>query len=160
MAVQVETRTIGDVTYRVTQLTALKGRALFARLIRFVGPSVAAAVGSGNVKSLLDMDVGGILEQFSSRVTDEELGYFCDVLGSCTEIVGDNGATQALNKSVFDIHFAGRLLDMFKWMGFALEVNFADFLSVLKRIQGERSTAPASPVSPSQPLSTGTSGGS
>lgn len=155
MAIQSDKRTIGEHTYRVTQLTALKGRALFTRLVRFLGPAAAGALGSR--RGLGALDKGALMSDLATRVTDEELGYFCDVLGECTEIIGASGKAERLDRELFDVHFAGRMLDMFKWLQFALEVNFADFLSVLRRIPDASSTAPAMPQSPSPPASTGTS---
>lgn len=156
MAVKTEDRTIGEHTYRVTQLTALKSRALFARLVRFVGPAAAAALGGG--RRLSQLNVGELVSDIAGRVSDEELGYFCDVLGSCTEIVGSNGALVRLDRNVIDFHFAGHLLDMFTWMAFALEVNYSDFLSAWKRTPGAASMAPVSGPSPSPTASTGTFG--
>lgn len=158
MAVKTEDRVIGEHTYRVTQLTALKARALFARLVRFVGPAAATVVGAGRKVSLGEL--GSILGDLSERVTDDELGWFCDRLGECSYIVGDGGRTQQLERAIIDIHFAGALLDMFKWMAFALEVNFADFLSELKRTQAAASMAQGKPESKSPQVSTGTSGAS
>lgn len=158
MAVKTEERRIGDHTYRVTQLTALKARALFARLVRFIGPAAATAIGAGQLPSMGDL--GGMLGELTERVSDDELGWFAARLGECSYLVGDNGKVLQLEPSVVDLHFAGALLDMFKWMAFALEVNFADFLSVLKRTQAAASTAPANQASRSPLDSTGTSTGS
>lgn len=155
MAVKTEDRTIGAHTYRVTQLTALKARALFARLVRFIGPAAATALGGG--RKLSQLDLGSLLSDLTERVTDEELGYFCDVLGSCSELVGTNGKTVALDREILDVHFAGALLDMFKWLAFALEVNFADFLTELKRTQAAASMAQVRAESKSPLVSTGTS---
>lgn len=160
MALLTEDKQIGEHTFRVTQLTGIEGRKLFARLVRFVGPAIAGAVSSGRLKSLLDinLDVGSLMGQLADKFTDDELDFFCKKLGACTELVGDNGKTTKLDLNIQDVIFAGHLFDMFKWMAFALEVQFSDFLSELKRIQAAKSTAPASDASTSLPVLTGTSG--
>lgn len=158
MAVKTEERRIGDHTYRVTQLTALKARALFARLVRFVGPAAATAIGAGMKINMSQL--GSLLSELTERVSDDELGWFAARLGECSYLVGDNGKALQLEPSVVDMHFAGSLLDMFKWMAFALEVNFADFLSELKRTQAVASMVPGNPESKSPSASTGTSTGS
>lgn len=159
MALGVEERQIGEHVYRVTQLTALKGRALFARLIQFLGPAVAGAVSSGNLSSILNMDVGALVGMLADKFTDNELAYFCTQLGSCSEIVVEDRA-QKLTNDIIDIHFGGKLLEMFKWMGFALEVQFSDFLSELKRIQVAALAVKAKSAQKSPADSIGTSGGS
>lgn len=157
MALGVDERQIGEHTYRVTQLTTLKARALFARLVQFLGPGVATAISSGNVSSILNMDIGALVGSLADKFTDNELAYFCTQLGSCSEIVVD-GKTQTLTNAIIDVHFAGHLLDMFKWMAFALEVQFSDFLSEWKRIQAAALEAKAKSVQNSPAASTGTSG--
>jgi tail assembly chaperone len=99
-----------------------------------------------------------MVTDFCERLSDDELGYFCETLGSCTEIVGD-ASSATLTTQLQDVHFAGHLLDMFKWLAFALEVNYADFLSAIKATQVAKSPAAVvSAASQSPSLSTGTSG--
>lgn len=158
MSMGVEDRQIGDRTFRVLQLPALKARALFARLVQFLGPAVAGAVSSGNMSALLNMDVGALVGTLSEKFTEEELSYFGKVLGGCTQLVGDNGNTAVLDEKLQDVVFAGNILQMFKWMGFALEVQFSDFLSELKRIQAVALAAKEKSAQKSPAASTGTSG--
>lgn len=155
MAVKTDTRQIGEHKYRVTQLPGLKARELFTRIVRLIGPAAAAAVGSG--RGLSRFDLGELFGSLTSRITDDELGHFCTVLGECTELLGSNGAATKLDTTLQDVHFAGELLNMFKWLQFALEVNFADFLSVWRRTQAAESTAQTSAASRSPQASTGTS---
>jgi hypothetical protein len=163
MAVQTETRVIGGRTYRVTQLTALKARALFVRLIKMVGPMAAALLGTGNARGFLDMDgkeVGPMIVSFCERISDEELDYFCSVLGEQSQVINERGEGATLARNIIDVEFAGRLMDLFKWLTFALEVNFSDFLSVAKAIPAAKSKGRTSEPLPFREGSTGTSGAS
>jgi hypothetical protein len=156
MAVKSDTRTIGEHTYRVTQLTALKSRALFVRLVKLLGPAVVTVIGSGvNVNRA---QLGGLLSELFTRLSDDELAYFCNVLGACTEVLGPGGAVVIDSPAMIDVHFAGRLLDMFKWLRFALEVQFSDFLSAAKATLAAGSTAQGTAPSASPSASTGTFG--
>jgi hypothetical protein len=157
MAVKSEERTIGEHTYRVTQLTALKSRELFSRLVRLLGPGVAAMVSAG--QGISRSQISQMLGEISQRVTDDELDHFCRVLGSSSQIVAAGNAV-TLDKEVIDVHFAGQLFNLFKWLAFALEVNYSDFLSVFARMQAAVSAAAAKSPSPSPPASIGTFGAS
>jgi hypothetical protein len=161
MAVQTETRVIGGRNYRVTQLTALKARALFVRLVKMVGPMVAALLGSGNARGFLEMEgkeLGPMIVNFCERISDEELDFFCSVLGEQSQIVNERGEGAIMTRNIIDVEFAGRLMDLFKWLAFALEVNFTDFLSAAKAIPVGKSKAPVSDPLPFREASIGTSG--
>lgn len=106
-----ETRTIGENTYIVAQLGALKGRTVFAKLLKVAGPLMA----------------GGDLSAVS-HIPDEALGEFCDAFASCTQVkIGDK---QPNLSDIFDVHFAGCYDEMLAWLGFCIELNFG---SVLKK---------------------------
>jgi hypothetical protein len=164
MGLKQETRSIGKYKYRVTQLPALKARALFVRLTKALGPVLGTAlegIGPVTLRGMLGLNgatLGLLINEASTRLTEEDLTYFCDVLGESSELLGESGRGERLTESVQNIHFGGQLLQMFKWMGFALEVNFSDFLDGLKSLKAEKSTGRESSASPSPTDSTGTSG--
>lgn len=116
MALKTQEREIDGVKYRVTQLGAVDGRAVLLRLLKAFGPSAAAMLGDNIAEAVAKLNL-----------SEDDLSYFCQQFGQKTFVVlGDK--TPRLD-NVFDEHFAGRYRAMILWLGFAVEVNFADFLS-------------------------------
>lgn len=145
-----ETRSkiINSNEYKVTQLPATKGSMVFVRLIRAFGPTLAALSGEGfnlaaALETLKENDIEALCKEFRkySYVNDKYLD---------------------LNE-VFDFHFAGKYLEMFQWLLFCLEVNYADFLDAIKaKAAGAMAKAVETHKSPSSSLKgvTGPSGDS
>ncbi len=145
MALETKDKSIAGVTYRVTQLTATKGRAVFVRLAKLFA-------GMAGAKNMEDR-IAGIL----GKLSDDDLKFVCDVFASATQVhaPGDKGWPQL--SDVFDLHFAGRYLEMFQWLAFCLEVNFSGFFPGVD-IAGLAQAATSGSISPKG--ATGSSGGS
>lgn len=152
MALETKSKEIGDrgYTYHVTELPAKKGRALLVRLIKTLGPvfgqlisgmkpqgpkapklpSPANKAGAA-LASINGQAISRALAELASRLTEAELEHVCLVLGEHTEISDQENPDnrKKLTPGAQEFHFAGRYLEMFEWIGFGLEVNYADFFS-------------------------------
>lgn len=109
---------------------------------------VAGPVLEGNLDAALD------------KLTEADFDYFCDLFAKTTQVHGPDmkeGAWPYLS-DIFAVHFAGRYLEMMRWLAFALGVNFSSFFGgigdAIKEL-GEKANALQSPKA-----STGTSGAS
>ena len=142
MAFKTESKIIGGLEYKVSQLGAIKGRTAFLRLVKALGPVVGGLVDpKGAPRQSLDLaDMFGKL-----ALTDADLTYFCDIFSEKTFVV--KGSQMPRLDNVFDDHFAGRYLDMVQWLAFCVQVNFADFFggALIAAVD------PASPSAPTQP---------
>lgn len=137
MQIEQQDRIIDGVTYRVGPLTAAVGRKLLVELKTILGPTLAEIVrGAGSLdmseKSLLDMDLGPIanaIAAFAEDVTPEKYEHIVTTLAGQSQYseAGGNFIAFKMNTE----HFRGRYLSELKWLAFALEVNYSDFLSVL-----------------------------
>lgn len=145
---QTESRTIGSTTYHVRQLGAGDARRLLVRLTKAVGPVLGAvleeAAGSSNVpvpkdaKGLAALSgfavsrkgISRALQELSVRLTESDLEFAVKLLGGTTEIETDAGKQVPLTLERQELHFAGRMGEMFRWLAFALEVNYRDFFPV------------------------------
>jgi len=149
-----EEREIGGLKYRVAQLGGIRAREVQLRLVQCLGPSVGALVGGDFAAAF------GALKALGAA----DLAYFCDTFGEVSFVFTEDGKMPRIDK-VFDDHFAGRTGDMWKWLLFCVEFNYADFLGELRdRIVGalaklgEQAQTASPPTSPS--TSTGSSGDS
>ena len=128
-----ETRTIGEATYEVTQLGALEGRRVLARIAQLLGGTVGAIAKTGSP------DLVAALQSFAEHLTPDSVDYFCDIFAKGTQVHLPSGKVVVL-KDVFDNHFAANYGEMISWLTFCLEVNFGSFLgenglgAVLKRV--------------------------
>jgi len=122
MALETKEKLIGKNTYKVTQLGAVTGRKVFAKLMGLVGPAMAVAAGEGGVEKAL--------ASLFSGLDDANMDYFCDQFAPNT-MVSTGGKLFKLS-DIFDLHFAGNYGELASWLLFSLEVNFGDFLDVLK----------------------------
>jgi len=125
MQLETKSKKIGQYDYRVTQLDALSGRKLFIRLAKIAGP----ALGEFDTKDA-QKSIAAVLGKIAASLSDEDMDAFCDVLAKTTEVAGGEYNQRSPQLAdVFALHFAGKYLEMFQWLAFALEVNFGDFFS-------------------------------
>jgi hypothetical protein len=138
-----QSRVIGNHTYKVRQLGASEGRKMLVRLVKVLGPVLAALLRATKGQKLppakveetpeptapeaTEAPAEAPLEVFCSRLSEVDLDYLVSTLGPCTEVILPDGRVQALTLDVQEMHFAGSYGEMFKWLGFALEVNYSDF---------------------------------
>lgn len=135
-------KVIGAHTYHVRQLGGAEARKLLVRLTKALGPVLGSLLEdmggvSGNratnLVRLQDLDVKAVskaLNQLAAQLTETDLEYLVGVLGMATMAEDSEGKALQLTKERMELHFSGgRMGEMFKWLGFALEVQFADFFS-------------------------------
>lgn len=129
-----EEKAIGNNTYIVTALGALKGREVFVRMVKMLG---------GAVDSLDKNNLGEALTKLADRLDEKDLNYLCDILAKNTDVRLPDGRAPRL-ADVFDLHFSANYLDMLAWLVFALTVNFESFFRGLaaKRAKGGSATPP------------------
>lgn len=123
--VTTEEKVIGDRTYSITKLPAMKAHALSAKLIRMIGPPLAALLGSSNGASLGGMDVsvlGPAASMLFAQLTEVEFEKLTkELLATCML----NG--QPLLGGAFDLTMQGRVDEIYTLMLFSIEVNFGNF---------------------------------
>lgn len=133
-------REIDGTTFEVSQLDVKVSRAVFVRLGRVLGPALAEFGKVGDVKSLLDVDHSvafGAISKLLMNASEEDLEFFCQTFMKKSKFIPPEGTGLI---GLVDLAFTGRLLTMFKWLAFAIEVNYSDFLDVFKNM-----TPPTSP---------------
>lgn len=134
--IESHTRTIGRHAYTVTQIKAKQGNAVLVRLAKLAGPTLASlftGAESGPEDALDRVSVeglGGALRAFSAGLTEADLDWLCSTFADCTTVETEPGSIKPL-RGIFDLHFAGAYLEMFEWLAFCLEVNYADFFGAL-----------------------------
>jgi hypothetical protein len=140
MALKLEKKRIGRFEYEVKQLGAIAGRDLLVRLAKTLGPALGMVL---NGKASL-AHAGAALAVAAEHLDPAELEHFCDVLGRSSSVYvqeGGKSVVKTLDLGFQELHFAGEYAEMFEWLGFALEVNFGNFIAAVKAraasVQGE-----------------------
>lgn len=119
--VETKEKDIQGTTYRVTQMDAVKGRKVVARLIKLLS---GAAEGGDSA-----------LAKVFAAITEDDMDYFCDVFAANTDVGYEGGKWPNL-KSIFGLHFAGKYGEMMEWLLFCVEVNFGNFLGAASQGAG------------------------
>jgi hypothetical protein len=137
-----ERKTIDGHTVESTVLPGLFALRLKTRLMKKIFPSIGKFVSSvkidqlkeskktfGDVLECLDMEgVGNALEAVAANVEPAELQEI--ILQTLSQTRVDN--KEAGNEDIFNLLFAGKMMLMYRIFLFALEVNYGDFLAVLR----------------------------
>jgi hypothetical protein len=120
---------IGEHTYLARQLPATKAHKLLIRIGKILGPAIGG--GLDGVKGSFKDDAAGAIGRAVSglfeRATPDEVDAILKEFVEYSEVDGKP------LKSCFDLHFAGKLADMYLWFAFALEVNYSDFFGGFKQ---------------------------
>lgn len=129
---------IGEHDYRCSQLGAREATRVFARLCNVLGPMVEGFKASDTESSILS-GIGRVLQSAKA----DDLEYLCDTFAKTSRVrVGED--KWPLVSDVYESHFAGRFTEQMQWLGFCLQVNYADFLggkglSILDRFSLDKS---------------------
>lgn len=124
-----ETKKLGDLDFKTTQLPAMKAFALLAKLARVVGPAISALSGL-DPDTELDLAGSGLISALKSLDPKEAEGLVLDILSGTEVIIPDATGGRALSlakQANIDLVFTGKLRMLFQVVGFALQVNFGDF---------------------------------
>lgn len=133
MALKQETRTIGDVQFRIRQLPFSPSRRVLVRFSKAVAPGLAKILGSApslaQLKETTSLTEG--IQELVDRVSDEDLEFFAEQFGKTTEFSQTGDKWPRLTAENRETVFAGNMLMFFQWLSACFEVNYADFLAVL-----------------------------
>lgn len=101
---------------------------LLVRLLKIVGPSIGKAFPTSNmkVKDILDADIqiGSAVDTLMGKFNEDEVQDIIDILLSR---VNHKGKGSLSNEATYTELFTGNLSLLFKVVGKALEVQYADF---------------------------------
>lgn len=128
MALETQTRQIGEFSYEVTMLGAKLSDRVLLKIARSVAPMFLLAASSGSLKSL---DMSSAADAIRD-LKEEEFEWVRDQLAASTDVVMADGKKPSL-KNIYDLHFAGRVGERLEWFEFAIEVNFGPFFQGLKQ---------------------------
>lgn len=138
MSRETESTTIDGDRYEMTQLGATAGYRLFHRLFTMLGPTFGkvtdALASDGSIQDVnLSSDAAvAAIEALTHHVTERDLDHVINVLKGETHVgVGGSEKTVPL-AGVFEVHFAGRIGTLFRWLAWGLKVQFASFLDAVK----------------------------
>ena len=119
--IETKEKSIGESTYMVTQMPAMRAVRMQARLLKLLGPSFAAMVSSyddKNPDSSIPLAVTLLVDKLDEKT-------FETLVLDLMQGVRKDGVE--LTKQKIDLDFAGKLNELFLVIQFVLEVNFSDF---------------------------------
>lgn len=164
MARQTERTEIDGIGFEVTQLGMRKGRALFVRLAKALGPALAVALdGAPSLAALAQasaapgaaLSSGGAAGGLAPAVikaleglSDDDLAATMADLSEVTRYAPGGAASSKwpiLDAANQEELFAGRILLLVKFLGFAIRVQFADFFGELAALGSAAAPAPGTP---------------
>lgn len=130
-----ETTNINGNSYEVTQLPYKLGHKLLLRLYKVLGPTLAKGLAQvpSLEKGMANLDVKELAPAFGAAVqgladvlTEEDFDFMVDTLAEYTKISKGDDKWLPLKQGM-EFHFAGNYAELFKWIGFALRVNYGGF---------------------------------
>lgn len=132
MALKSEQVQIGDWPMEITQLPAMRSLTMFTRLVKAFGPALAQFGGGTGIENILDskvedLNLGEVVEVFCTNLDEQQLDAFVREFAAHTTVEMGKGKHPDL-KEVLDVVFAGRLDDLFAWLGHSLRINYRSFL--------------------------------
>lgn len=121
--IETKEQVIGNSTYQVTQLPALRALRMQSKLLKLLGPSFAQMLVSSEkedneVDQCLPLAVSLLVNQLEEKTLE-------NLVLELTQGVRKDG--HELKKEIIDLEFAGNLNELFLLLKFILEVNYADF---------------------------------
>lgn len=147
-----ETKDIDGHTYRVRHLDPMTAQDMVVDLADILGPAIAAVGGkmmatqgdstqmaegadpdtvmSGeSYEGSFERAILGVVQRLSKAKQRE----FIDKLAAVSWVVQDDGKEPKLS-TIYAHHFRGRVMSAYRWLAFALRVQFADFFSALSPV--------------------------
>lgn len=129
MALEKQSKTIGEFTYDVTSLGAKVGNRVLMKLAKSVGPAFLLAAGGG----AKGIDVGRASEAIR-EMNEDDFEWIVQQFATKTDVTLADGRSPSLgNPAMFDMHFAGLYAEELQWLEFCIEVNFGPFFLALKQ---------------------------
>ena len=120
---QEQQRIIDGVTYRVWPLPFTRGRRVLQRLLKVLGPIIAAG---GLAESKFEQGAA-VLGALPDALSETELDFLENTFADQSHYLAPNGSewialASGANR---DLHFAARYHAYVAWLIFSIEVNFA-----------------------------------
>ncbi len=115
---------IGDYTYAVTQFGAKQGGRVMIRLLKIVGGAAGEAMKGDNE---FDMStVGSMITNLAETLQEDDFDYLCETFAAASTVQGGEfpNPIPLTTEGVFDLHFAGKYLELGQWLLFAVDANF------------------------------------
>jgi hypothetical protein len=128
-----DTHIIEGATYTITQLPAMRGLRLFARVARVLGPALGklGAAKAGGIKiggvGVSEEAFGTAIETLFDKLSPDEFEL---VLSEFFWSLTRNGKKVAPGAE-FDLEMAGQLVTILKLLKFAFEVNYGNFTAAV-----------------------------
>jgi hypothetical protein len=122
-----EIKEIEGVKYEVFMLAPSVSLDLGVEIGKVLGPAFGALIDKASAteaKDVLDTDVN-FADAAKLLFQNLEKGMLQNVILKLASVTHADGTP--LDK-IWEIHFRGKLGSLFKWMGFALKVQYSDFL--------------------------------
>src|SRR5690242_4438340 len=115
---------IDGILVKTVQLPAMRAFKLLARLVKAVGPALGVLT-KLDPSAQLDAVAGELAGAFASLDADEAERLVPEILIKTTVFIpGERGGSEKLlTKERIDEMFTGRLMTLFRVLGFALQVN-------------------------------------
>lgn len=113
---------IDDKEYQFGLLNPFKASRLLTKLTKIVGPALGSMSKGGDVKSIMDMDLSGVMEDLCSRLDEDELESIMITLFEQVLCEGDK-----MTQAFVETEFKGSVSTLYKVVFAALEVQFGDF---------------------------------
>lgn len=125
--VETKTKKIDGKEVMVTQFPAFEGLRIKSKLMKTIGPAVAALLGevknSFNPKDA-EFNISGCIELLVEKLDENETPELIERLLTSTRING-----REVTRDVFNMEFAGNYQTLYNIIAFVLQVNhFFDFL--------------------------------
>lgn len=140
--------TVGEDSYTITMFSPTKGLAVLTKLMKLVGEPLAQAASGMNegIESVLPKIMNALVERLDEKQVENLIK---EDLMSC--VLFQNQPV----KPIFDIHFQGKIGQMFKVCVEVVKFNYADFLEGVTAAMGKVAVKESS----AQKRSVGRSGG-
>jgi hypothetical protein len=139
---ETKSRTIDGLTFHVTQLPLTKARATLVLLGQRIAPgleglSAAMASGGGSLGDADGTAVLGALGKLLEGLSDADLETLSETFGSASTVDVGDGKTPYLDRARRETVFhGGNLTTYFRWLAFAVEVNYSDFFALVASLPG------------------------
>ena|SRR5689334_4221731 len=125
-----DTLTLEGFAFKVRQLPTRRAQSCVFRLSKVIAPLIAmgaVSIGKGAVGVKLD---AGAFDAMRNVLQEEDFNHIVDAMIEASHVSVQGGQYVALS-SVYDQVFIGAWGTWLQWMGHALKVNFASFLTGL-----------------------------
>ena len=144
------TTTIGDRAYTMSMIPPMKSHRLLVKVVQMVGPALgpvfdmfygAVKDGSANTDNLLDKEVpveffskaaGTLFDSIDEQVLDKVIDEFKKV--TVVEGLG-------LLDTKFDVHFLGKLDEMYQWVAWGMSVQWGKVFGGLAAVAKDKVNA-------------------